>query len=303
MGDEANNTEETDNTVSLEDEMNEFDGVAGNEVTFGEEEEDESTESDDESEEDEDAEDDSEEETEESDSDEETEETDEGEVDEVDDEDLDDDETEELSDDQKTIEALREQITKMAKPAQTQTTVTETEETEEVEVLEDHVYATTENFDEILRDPEAFNKAVNAGVKASLEHANKINQQNATQAMALSLPQMVHTQVEAQRTLNESVQGFYKEHPTLEKYKLLVGQSINQVSADNPELDLTAVMKKAAKQTYEALGLAEKTIIKGKQSKGKQKAKNTGLRKNTKGSKRGKFKTQKSALQQEMDEL
>jgi len=311
------------NLKSIEDEMAEFDDLDGSEVSFDDETESEEESNDEANEDDEGGEASEEEEKEESDTDEEEEEdlsgdTEEGEEeeDEAGDETADDED--EVDERDEIIETLRNSLSDKAatKPAVKTETKTETEteetadETAAEQTVKDFVYATEENFDDILRNPESFNKALNAGIKEALEQANTINQQNAVQAVSLNLSSMVSTQIKEQRVLDESVKGFYDANPLLTDFRNLVGNNINEIISSEPDLSLTDVMDKAAERVYKQLHLSKDVVDevkKGEKAKKTNKAKNTGLRKSgNKGSgKRGRNLkgVSKTALQNEMDEL
>jgi len=319
MPGENENNESNEGLLSIDDEMAEFDEFAGEDVTF----DDNNETADDDNDTDEEATDEEgselEEETDEETDidDEEDEDTEESEEDEDDtEEDNEDDEVDEDDDDNATdsetiIANLRKQLAEQAaKPpvTQQQQAATEAEiEDETQEVLTDFVFATEDNFEEILESPEAFNNAVNAGLKVVLEQANKINQQNAIQAIQTSIPGMIHTQVARERTTMDAVNSFYEAHPKLADFKPLVGGNVTTLQSENPELTLSEIMDKAAKRTYKQLELSDKAVDKSTSGKKVRKpAKNTGLRKKGKqGSKRkSNFnKSKVSEFQAELDEL
>ena len=321
----ANDNEDTttEGVQTIEDEMAEFDSMSGTEVSFDDEQPEEGD--GDVSEETEtikDGEEDNEETEEEIDSDEETEEVDEGAEEESGE---DDEDAEELDDEDKTDEdeepddkdiianlrlALSDKAeTKVTKKTDdTEESSEEEESTNEAEVIADFEYATAENFDDIMRDPEAFNKALNAGIKIALEQANKVNQQNAVQALNLNLPAMVQSQMVQQQASNDAVEGFYKEHPLLNDFRNLVGNNINEVIASDATLPLTEVMKAATERTYKQLQLSADAVKESKitiTTNRRKKPKNTGLRKKGRSSgNRGRnLGVNKSELQKEMDEI
>lgn len=175
--------------------------------------------------------------------------------------------------------------------------------------ITDTVFATEANFDELLRNPDSFNKALNAGIKEALTQVSKANQQQALEMLQVNLPGIVRTQVTAQRSDQQAADAFYEKHTILAEFKPLVGQNVTQVAAENPEWELAKVTEEAAKRTYNQLELAQAagaTTTKGK--KPVSKAKNTGLRKS--GGSRGKTKRGRlaknintSKLQGELDEM
>lgn len=168
------------------------------------------------------------------------------------------------------------------------------------EVIPDFI--TEENFDAILEDPKKLNEVIYKAVQAGVNAQMKAIQTGAVEAVQLSVPNMVASQVAQQNAVNEAVSGFYAEHKELSKYREVVASNINTVAAEHPEWTLEQTMPEAASRSYTQLHLnkrANEAVSNGD-------AKSTGLRKGGrkgKSSARGKKTDARTSLQQEMDAL
>jgi len=124
------------------------------------------------------------------------------------------------------------------------------------------------DFDDVMDNKDSFRKFV---TKLAVSIKTQAIEEG-TQRALVSMPQVVSGAVQRQATLRDVANRFYKDNPELMPVKRYVAQVANQISAQNPELTLGDIMKKAAEQAYNTLGIVKAVEDKAKKGATKPKA-------------------------------
>jgi len=160
--------------------------------------------------------------------------------------------------------------------------IEEEEEPEEFSVLGNEDLAT------VLDDPDKFNAVMG---KALEGFGNLMMKKFLT-----SIPSVVMHQVKQQSVIRSAVTAFYDENKDLDGYRKLVGATINEVVAENPDWKMDKVFETAADKTRKVLGLKKIAQSSKKKKKNPSFAKPKG--------KSGKSEVSKpSKLQKDIDNL
>lgn len=127
-----------------------------------------------------------------------------------------------------------------------------------------------DNLDDILEDPDAFNKILNKVAEVVLNNAINPLQQRVLQ----NVPVVVNEYSKRRQAVQGLVNEFYKNNDDLLPYKKAVAVAANTVHSENPDWDHEKVFNEAAERTRKSLGL-KKQVKTGKDNP----ASDTGLRK------------------------
>ena len=118
-----------------------------------------------------------------------------------------------------------------------------------------------ESLADVLDDPDKFNAVMG---KALEGFGNLMMKKFLT-----SIPSVVMHQVKQQSVIRAAVTAFYDENKDLDGYRKLVGATINEVVAENPDWKMDKVFENAAEKTRKVLGL-KKIAQKSKEGKKKK---------------------------------
>jgi hypothetical protein len=147
-----------------------------------------------------------------------------------------------------------------------------------------------QDLEQVLDDPAKFETMMRSGYE---RYGNLLMKKFLT-----SIPQVVMHQVRQQSVIRSAVDAFYGENKDLQDYKKLVGATINEVVAENPDWKMDKVFNDAAVRTRKVLGL--KKVAEG--SKGKKKGNPSFAKPKGKSGKSG-VKSKPSKLQTDIDSL
>jgi len=81
------------------------------------------------------------------------------------------------------------------------------------------------------------------------------------QQTLLLIPEIVIKHIQDQHKYKKLVDQFYSNNPELVKEKPLIGQLINKLASDQPELSIEELFKKTAIQAKKVLGERNETSI------------------------------------------
>jgi len=73
------------------------------------------------------------------------------------------------------------------------------------------------------------------------------------QEIYLAIPAIVVKHIQDQHKYKKLVDEFYKAHPKLVGERTLVGQVVNKLSAENPDMAVEEVFNLAAKEAYKVM--------------------------------------------------
>lgn len=130
---------------------------------------------------------------------------------------------------------------------------------EEIEEIVTSFIGDDEDLDEIISDKGKLN--------ALLLKVQTATQASTTKDILTKIPQIIVSQVQKQKVINDAVEEFYAENEDLKIVKRTVGKVANEVAADNPEWTLDKVFKETGKRTRKLLGMKEDAIAKKKTPK------------------------------------
>lgn len=119
---------------------------------------------------------------------------------------------------------------------------------EEAEELDIEQIVSPEEFEEIQTDPKKFNQVLAKVYKAA--------EANARQKVMQDVPQLVQKTASRQATYQTAVQNFYDDNPDLKPFKKFVSVTMNEVAAENPDMNLEDMLQETAKRARKNLALA-----------------------------------------------
>lgn len=110
------------------------------------------------------------------------------------------------------------------------------------------------DLDEVIREPSAFNKILNSIYKKAVTFAS--GEVKKSQAETLqTVPSMVISDIERQKTLKEMTDKFYSTNKDLEPFKKVVGVVFEELASQNPGKPLIEVLEKVGDETRKRLEL------------------------------------------------
>lgn len=127
----------------------------------------------------------------------------------------------------------------------------------EAEDIDIQQIVTPEEFEEMQTDPKKFNEVLARVYKAA--------ESNARQKMMQDVPQLVQKTASRQATYQTAVQNFYDENPDLKPFKKFVSVTMNEVAAENPDMNLEEMLQETAKRARKNLALADNARDKEKE--------------------------------------
>lgn len=127
------------------------------------------------------------------------------------------------------------------------------------EAVEDAIASFISEEDDI--DDIVSNKAK---LNALLVKVSEATKTSVTKSILKSIPQIIVSQVQKQKVINDAVDEFYTENEDLVPVKRTVGLVANEVAAEHPDWDLAKVFKETGIRTRKVLGLKEAAIKKKK---------------------------------------
>jgi len=101
---------------------------------------------------------------------------------------------------------------------------------------------TDEELWEILGNVDKFNSYISSIVEQTKRE------------MILLVPEIVIKHIQDQHKYKKVVDKFYSDNPEFRKDKVLIGQLMNKIAADNPGLEISEVFKRTAIKAKKVLG-------------------------------------------------
>lgn len=150
------------------------------------------------------------------------------------------------------------------------------------------------DMDDVSSDPAVFNKIL-------LAVAAKVQQQTTEQVLR-SIPQVVVSQVQQQTYFKRMADKFYDDNKDLVNVKQVVRACAQQIQQNNPEWEIDKVFSEAAVKTRQTLGLTAPVIGETKEAETVGNLDDAAFAK-SKGGSKSNLKPKRSSLQTEIDEL
>lgn len=164
------------------------------------------------------------------------------------------------------------------------------EKTEEVV----HDFLKDMDMDDVSSDPAVLNKIL-------LAVAAKVQQQTTEQVLR-SIPQVVVSQVQQQTYFKRMADKFYDDNKDLVNVKQVVRACAQQIQQNNPEWEIDKVFSEAAVKTRQTLGLTAPVIGETKKDEIVGDLNDVAFAK-SKGGSKSNLRPRRSSLQTEIDEL
>jgi hypothetical protein len=155
-----------------------------------------------------------------------------------------------------------------------------------------HDFLTGIDMDDVSSDPKILNKVLHAVIA-------KVQQQTSDQILK-NLPSEVMEQVNQQMGFKTIVDSFYSDNPDLVNVKAVVKACAQQLHVENPDWEMSKIFAASADRTRETLGISKQKAAENNQQV--PSADDAAFAKPSGGSKSNQ-KSQKSALQRQIDEL
>lgn len=155
-----------------------------------------------------------------------------------------------------------------------------------------HDFLTGIDMDDVSSDPKVLNKVLHAVIA-------KVQQQTSEQILK-NLPSEVMEQVNQQMGFKTVVDSFYSDNPDLANVKAVVKACAQQLYTENPDWEMSKIFAASADRTRETLGIPKQKAAENNQQV--PSVDDAAFAKPSGGSKSNQ-KSQKSALQRQIDEL
>jgi hypothetical protein len=110
------------------------------------------------------------------------------------------------------------------------------------------------DIDEVTRDTGSFNKLLNTIYKKAVESVRGEVRKTKEETIQ-SIPSIVSTNMELQKTLKEMSDNFYESNKDLKPFKKVVGVVFEEIASQNPKLDYNEVLGKVGVETRKRLEL------------------------------------------------
>jgi len=149
------------------------------------------------------------------------------------------------------------------------------------------------DMDDVASDPAVLNKILSQVIKRV--------QQQTTEQVLLSIPQVVMSQVNQQSHFKRMADKFYDDNKDLVNVKQVVRACAQQIQLANPEWEVEKVFAETATKTRETLGMSAQKVESVVSGNGIPSVEDVAFGKSSGGS-RSKMERKKSALQKELDE-
>ena len=103
-------------------------------------------------------------------------------------------------------------------------------------------YLGAQSLDEVLRNPEEFDKLLDRVVGVALERA------------LIHVPKILLTQIESSKATAKMVEEFYLVNRDLRPYKSMVATEITRLCSEDPSLKMEEVLVRVAKEIRSKVG-------------------------------------------------
>lgn len=114
---------------------------------------------------------------------------------------------------------------------------------------------TSDDLEDLTRDPKAFNALLNSIYKKATEQGHSL----AIESFMKSAPQIMKTQVAHHVAMKGAIDNFYAENEDLVPYKKVVAGLATKIAAANPELTFPKLLKATEQVARKKLSLMKKT--------------------------------------------
>lgn len=143
---------------------------------------------------------------------------------------------------------MRTQLDQMARMLQQQQAELAALKGKKVEepALEDKVFVTDDEYDNLVGDPKAFNSMLNKVYRQALADSRELLLKNASKELTPFVKEQIN-----QHTIAAE---FYRANPDLVKVRSFVGHVADEVAAQNPDLELADILAKVAPEVRKRLG-------------------------------------------------
>jgi hypothetical protein len=120
--------------------------------------------------------------------------------------------------------------------------------------VEDHDFLKDVDIDEVTRDTSSFNKLLNTIYKKAVESVRGEVRKTKEETIQ-SIPNIVSTNMELQKTLKEMSDNFYESNKDLQPFKKVVAVVFEEIASQNPKLPYNEVLGKVGVETRKRLEL------------------------------------------------
>jgi hypothetical protein len=125
--------------------------------------------------------------------------------------------------------------------------------------IEDQDFLKDIDIDDVTRDPDSFNKLLNNIYKKAVESVRGEVRKTKEETIQ-SIPTLVSSNMELQKTLKEMSDNFYETNKDLAPFKKVVGVVFEEIASQNPKLPYTEILGKVGVETRRRLEL-KPTVI------------------------------------------
>jgi regulator of replication initiation timing len=126
--------------------------------------------------------------------------------------------------------------------------------------IEDQDFLKGVDVDEVTREPGAFNKLLNTIYKKAVESVRGEVRKTKEETIQ-SIPSIVNTNMELQKTLKEMSDKFYETNKDLQPFKKVVAVVFEEIASQNPKLPYNEVLGKVGVETRKRLELKSTPVI------------------------------------------
>jgi hypothetical protein len=126
--------------------------------------------------------------------------------------------------------------------------------------VEDQDFLKDVDLDDVTRDSGSFNKLLNTIYKKAVESVRGEVKKSREETIQ-SIPNIVTSNMELQKTLKELSDKFYNENKDLQPFKKVVGVVFEEIASQNPKLPYNEVLGKVGVETRKRLELKPIVVV------------------------------------------
>jgi hypothetical protein len=126
--------------------------------------------------------------------------------------------------------------------------------------VEDQDFLKDVDLDDVTRDSGSFNKLLNTIYKKAVESVRGEVKKSREETIQ-SIPNIVTSNMELQKTLKELSDKFYNENKDLQPFKKVVGVVFEEIASQNPKLLYNEVLGKVGVETRKRLELKPIVVV------------------------------------------